>query len=422
MLRQVRLLSFACATLLLSCGRIWFEAVNASPDGGGSPDGGNDAAGNDASSSIDSGYDANVSIDSGTDASVPIDSGCGPSSSVCRTFTLTIDATQVDATLTDFPVLVRVTNPLLSAARPDGFDLGFSADGGSTQLAFQIERWVQSTGELVAWVKVPSVSDLTDTVFYLSYADGSTTNRSNAASVWSNQFRGVYHMDYGGGAGAQLDSTANANHAAPDTGSCAAAAPVAQTAGLAGPALTFGGDTCDRLIAPDSATLDFANTSQVTMSAWFRMTTAPGYYQIVISKRVRNSGTTNYQFGLDRNTVDIGYFDGPDASAIVKSSPNTTADLNTWTHLAVTVASTSDTTGTCTFFKNGAQIATASGCSLQPNSGPLWLGGLDQFMDEPLLGDLDEVHVSAGERSAAWIHAEYSNQRSSSTFLAVVAN
>ena len=70
-----------------------------------------------------------------------------------------IDRTQVIGTQTDFPVLISITDAdLAAAARADGFDILFTDDDGAAKLDHEIERYVSATGELVAWVKVPSIS------------------------------------------------------------------------------------------------------------------------------------------------------------------------------------------------------------------------------------------------------------------------
>jgi hypothetical protein len=349
-------------------------------------------------------------------------------------FLLTIDSTQVDANLTDFPVLVRITNPALSAARADGFDIIFSADGGSTPLAFQIEKWVQATGELVAWVKLPAVADLTNTVFYLRYADGGTTDRSTPTAVWTNAFRAVYHLN-AAASGPQADSSGNNNPAAPDTTSCSGTcAPVSQPAGNIGSALTFGANASTRLIAADSNSLDI--TGQITVSAWVRLTTATyGTPQTVVSKRIRTTETCNYETGFwPNNSMYWMWGSGTEWPPIYASSPVAVPPQNQWAHVTWTVQGSP--LGMRTYL-NGVRINSTDQnlssnvggsypvgrqLALNTNTQPLFIGGMDQETDEALIGDLDEVRIAATSRSAAWIAAEYNNQKSASTFLAVIAD
>ena len=115
---------------------------------------------------------------------------------------VTIDNTKVGATQTNFTVKVEVTdNDLKNNARVDGFDIIFT-DTSETLLAFEIEKWDYTTGELIAWVKVPSVDGSTDTDFHMYYknANQTTTLTTNA---WDENHVAVYHLNEG-------DTTVNA--------------------------------------------------------------------------------------------------------------------------------------------------------------------------------------------------------------------
>src|SRR5262249_18698205 len=96
-----------------------------------------------------------------------------PTPSLCQR-SITIDHTKVPSTQSNFTVLVSVTDPTLKTvangghvANPNGYDIGFYADsGGTTKLKWEVEKYNGTTGNLIAWVKIPSVSSSTDTVFY----------------------------------------------------------------------------------------------------------------------------------------------------------------------------------------------------------------------------------------------------------------
>src|SRR5205823_1120398 len=84
-------------------------------------------------------------------------------------------------------------------ANANGYDIGFYADsGGSTKLKWEVEKYDGTTGQLIAWVKIPSVSSSTDTVFYLMYGDSSiNTDQSDPPNTWESNFKGVYHLGDG---------------------------------------------------------------------------------------------------------------------------------------------------------------------------------------------------------------------------------
>ncbi len=254
----------------------------------------------------------------------------------------------------------------------------------------------------------------------------------NTTGVWEANFKAVYHFD-GAATATQFDATANANHAAPDTGNCANAAPVAQPVGAIATALTFGGHTCDRLIAADSASLDITN--ELTISAWVRPTSMNALAAAtIVAKRIRATEETNYEVGLwpNRNMYFL-WGTGTMWPPIYVSSPAATAPLSAWSHVVWTFQGSPKAMRT---YLNGVRINSSdqnlssnvggsfpvgTQLALNANAQPLFIGGMDQETDQPVLGDLDEVRIAATSRSPEWIKAEYQNQKSSSTFLIIGA-
>jgi hypothetical protein len=83
---------------------------------------------------------------------------------------ITILASEVAADLTNFPVLIKTTDADWAdtlnsgnVAQADGGDILFIAGDGTTKLDHEIERYDETTGELVAWVEVRSLSGSQDT-------------------------------------------------------------------------------------------------------------------------------------------------------------------------------------------------------------------------------------------------------------------
>src|SRR5437867_11727809 len=131
---------------------------------------------------------------------------------------LSIDQTKVGATgapHSNFPVLVsRTDTDLQSKAQSTGNDILFTSSDGTTKLSHEIEKYVSSTGELVAWVKVPSVSSSAATVIYMYYGYASAANQQNVVNTWDANFKAVWHLKEAptGAAQDMKDSTVNANH------------------------------------------------------------------------------------------------------------------------------------------------------------------------------------------------------------------
>ena len=119
---------------------------------------------------------------------------------------MTVDHTLVPSTQSNFTVLVSVTDATLKTtangghvANSNGYDIGFYTDSsGSTKLKWEIESYNPVTGQLIAWVKIPTLSSTSDTSFYLFYGDPSiTSDQSDPVNTWDSNFKAVYHLGNG---------------------------------------------------------------------------------------------------------------------------------------------------------------------------------------------------------------------------------
>src|SRR5581483_214807 len=123
-----------------------------------------------------------------------------------------INHTQVSGStpLSNFPVLISLTDPNLQAfAKADASDMVFTSLDAVTKLNHEIDSFNPSTGQLSAWVSIPSLSPSTDTVLYLYYGNPSALPQQNPAGVWDANFGAVYHFS-----NAAADSTSQNNGAA----------------------------------------------------------------------------------------------------------------------------------------------------------------------------------------------------------------
>ena len=109
---------------------------------------------------------------------------------------ITIDSVNVDSDLSDWPLLVNVTdNDLADKAQGGGDDILFVDGDNSTQLSHEIESYDSSTGELWAHVRLPSVSASEDTGLYVYYGNSDANNQESVADVWTNNYGGVWHLN-----------------------------------------------------------------------------------------------------------------------------------------------------------------------------------------------------------------------------------
>jgi len=138
---------------------------------------------------------------------------------------ITINSSKVSGTsdLIDFPVLISLTNASLKTTgncgyvqSSSGYDIIFSDATQTTVLDHEIEKYDGASGELVAWVRVPTLSATSDTTIYVHFGHSNTCGATeNPAGVWDNNYMGVWHLDETvsneGTGGTHYDSTSNSN-------------------------------------------------------------------------------------------------------------------------------------------------------------------------------------------------------------------
>ncbi|MHA2474735.1 MAG: DUF2341 domain-containing protein, partial [Promethearchaeota archaeon] len=130
---------------------------------------------------------------------------------------ITIDHNKVAGSVSysNFPVLISIKDPDLKFdVQSDGDDIAFSID--NSWLDHEIESFDQSYNtthaELVAWVRVPTLSGVTDTIIRMYYGNFTMNSRQNPTGVWDSDYRGVWHLsEETGGSNSIIDSTSYSN-------------------------------------------------------------------------------------------------------------------------------------------------------------------------------------------------------------------
>ena len=325
-----------------------------------------------------------------------------------------IDHTKVPNTdQANFPFLLNTTDPLLKStsngghvANPNGYDIVFAADSaGQTTLNFEIEKYDPTTGQLIAWVRIPTLSHVSDTVLYVLYGNASiTTSQQNPAAVWDTNYKGVWHVPNG----TQLslvDSTSNANNAS-DNGALAAAGEI-----------DGGMQTNSSTFATIGTPASLANLAigNATFSAW--VNTALGSGGILMGKDDQDS-QAGWTLGINQsNQVDFAVVHQNTDFDLFSSG---TVGNSAWSYVVVTLTGTAGQSQ-ATVYINGQPSGSGSG-GVGPttdDSGQIAYLANATYGDQesgPLNGTVDEFRISNTARSADWIAAEYNNQGSPSTF------
>jgi hypothetical protein len=289
----------------------------------------------------------------------------------------------------------------------NGYDIIFKASDGVTQLNHEIEKYDGSAGTLVAWVKVPILSNTANTTVYIYYGNSAiTTYQSTPTGVWDSNYKGVWHLkeNPSGTAPQMKDSTANANNGTSYGGMTSGDL----VAGKIGGGLDL--ETDDYISAANSSST--LNVGQAfTLEAWIkRDATGP---KTVVTKRYGNA----YSFKLSFTSSDVLRLDVYNGNGYNNVQGNTITDTN-WHYVGAYSNGTSlklitdgvvhSNTGT----KTGAIPYDSN--SLWMGVG-IWSGNPVDYFD----GIIDEVRASNVVRSDCWIKTGYLNQNSPSTFYAV---
>jgi YD repeat-containing protein len=338
---------------------------------------------------------------------------------------ITIDHTKVSATLANFPLLVSISNDndlKNHVTSPSGYDLVFK-DGGGSQLNHELEKWDGSTGTLVAWVKIPTLSSTTDTVIYMWYGDsGVTSSQENRNGVWDSNFKAVYHLK---GTLDLTDSTANSNNLT-NSG-------VAACAGKIGGGGSFGGSTSHSFLYISNPPASLKPTI-LTISAWVNPTEntnngANRPYIVAEQPQGAWNDGRGYFLALSGTTL----FGVGNASGTWKSlSGSTTISPGSWYHLVGTFGNSLMKVYVNGVLDGSISYAVVPSYSDSASYGPVpqtfYLGAQHnahhtsntQTSDMYFYyGLTDEVRISNTTRSADWILTEYRNQSSPSTFYTI---
>ena len=111
---------------------------------------------------------------------------------------ITVDATNVDVDLSDFPLLVKLTNDpdVGAAAKPDLSDVRFYSSDGVTEYPYERQEGSVSDGNAngIFWVKVPAITAASGATVRMYYGRKDAADGSNPKLVWSDYYF-VHHAE-----------------------------------------------------------------------------------------------------------------------------------------------------------------------------------------------------------------------------------
>jgi len=320
--------------------------------------------------------------------------------------TITIDHSLVCDDLTDFPVLIDITDSdLASNAQSSGDDIVFTDYSGS-KLDHEIELY--SGGHLVALVRVPSLSSTEETVLYMYYGNLGASNQENPTGVWDSHYVLVQHLEET--SGTHYDSTSNNNDGTYYGSKQDATGKIDGADEFDG---VKGGSVNDYVDIGTDSSLDVYGPNQdFTIFLWVKrdnLTTVDGFFS---SGSSSDEGIVLGACYLDENDIK---FMSKDNTVEVWSSNDCVGDYD-W-HLLVV---TGDRDGYLTLYADGVAVNTTD---ISAHSSENWNRmddtykiGTDRSENNPFNGILDEVRISDMVRSACWVSTSYNNQHNPSGF------
>lgn len=310
----------------------------------------------------------------------------------------TIDNTQVSGSsdLTDFPILFSVTDTdFRSTANggdvesSNGFDITFTSSDGSTQLEHELESYNASTGEVIAWVKIPTLGATTDTDFFVYYGNSSQTTSQNSTDTWDSNYQLVYHMEDG-----TTDATSN-NNIGTDNGTASAT-------GQIGNARDFELDDSDFISVPDDPSLDISGN--ITISFWHNHESTAGPDLIL------KGNSNSYEASFNNGNLRMRFR----KNGGNELTTNTNGNTGVWYYYTFVQSSTGRA-----IYRDGVELnSDGNTTAFNTNNDVLQISK----STDPADGIIDEVRISDVDRSGDWIVTEYNNQNNPGTFYSEVAD
>jgi len=311
---------------------------------------------------------------------------------------ITIDHSNVDSNLIDFPLLVKITaDENLSSALSTGADIRFTSSDGLTLLKYERESWTGGDGSSVTtniWVKVPTILSSVNTVIYMYYGKADAEDGQDANNAWDSNYKAVWHLKEATGVN-NTDSTINNNTGTPRNGPT-------QIIGKIAGSLNFPRTTNVDVQVANSTS--FNNLATSTFSFWANPITNSGPEMDIFMKK-----TTWNSSGFRLNWNGHWSFWGGGGN---ESTFTDTLSFGEWHYYSFTA----DGTNVLGYKDSLPLVRTASITSaISQITAPLYLGSY--IGENPFNGQLDEMRISASTRSADWIKFEYNNMNSANNEL-----
>ena len=329
-------------------------------------------------------------------------------------FSVTFGGYAGQTALTDFPVLVKISNDspagfsYADCKKANGDDLRF-ADGSGTLLPSEVDTW-NTNGVSLIWVKVPNLTASSKITGYYGWGLAPPVTPSE---VWDENYVGVWHLGEAGSV-IQRDSTTNGHYFA-----CSSAhlekVNLAVADGAVGGAVGFNltSDRKGRLYASDTNGR-LSGFMNCTIETWLRPTTNDTEHGRLIMTKRANYNNMAFHIYADKDSdcrprMLLGRQERSGQADYVGAASKK-PELNRWSHLAITRLGSS---GSLNAYLNTEKVinnlgTSAKGQLLSNPDIPLVLGNAETAESTSAYpGSIDEVRISNIVRSEDWIKATH---------------
>ncbi|RLI40447.1 hypothetical protein DRO59_09300, partial [Candidatus Bathyarchaeota archaeon] len=331
---------------------------------------------------------------------------------------ITIDHNYIDESLTDFPVLLHLSasSGINSANLTSIFDevgsnykkIAVTTSDGVTQCYVEVEKWNATAEEAWLWVKVPSISNTTDTTLYIYYDNTQSNNtayigdpgETPAQNVWDDNFKLVTHMRDDPDSSHIRDSTSYANNGTKK----AAGEPVVTTSGMIDDAQDFDGED-DYVNCGNDVSLQMKEI--ITVEVLFKADDLTDHDALVVKtniKQLAQGWGIEYYGGNLRFWVTHWNAEGDGGVA-----RKTFSDTTSWHYVVGTYDKNAGSNEVNIYIDAVAGTPGSSNVDIKDaDKYDVLVGqGFQNFFD----GMIDEIRISDIVRSPAWVKATYETER-----------
>jgi hypothetical protein len=346
-------------------------------------------------------------------------------SSKTITFNTMPGGADVPGDVSNFPVLIRITDPAITdAVRSGAPDLRFLDMDGTTWLNYEIERWDTTSDLAEVWVLVPilhgnSSSDYM-TMYYNDVAGVTIPDAQCATCVFdtANNFYGSWHLNEDPSTGTIYDRTANNYDGTPTNMNAGNLVD-----GIIGKGLSFDGSAGYINISTTQANRNtITNSSTYTISTWMKTSiTDAAWHSLVDFSGASGNAFVGLGYGQSYGGGPYGgawwhyahSWHSDDANDTVRVRDTLERiDDQTWHYMVATRNGTS-----FALYIDGALANTATSAIIDTTTATLLQFGRNPYGSgcQYFNGILDEVRIFSTTASPDWIKLCYENQKSAQT-------